>query len=296
MVEAPNEDGVTEQYTDSEGIVRGCIWENKRRFRQTEGTPFMQEPLRTRVRYLGIGPGAQDILNGTFQCPANTPPYAARRIQGLKRIDGTHEEPIHAGTPTEEFCQGWKRAKEKTSAKPSTLHFGHCKAGALDPRIIEFEAAMASIPMKSGYAYKRWRKGTDVELLKKGNSFHVSKLRTIVLFEADFNFTNKAVGKKEGRNKGQSTLQNGKRARRQQEEASRGRNWAQQMLNNGPTATAQMAQDTMFQRHEELLWPHHACSPLSVPPTTRNSRIRSSMHVLHAPEFRAYHSHSLRRL
>jgi hypothetical protein len=75
MVKAPNEeDGVTEQYTDPEGIVRGCIWENKRRFRQTEGTPFMQEPLQTSVRYLGIGPGAQDILNGTFQCPANTPP------------------------------------------------------------------------------------------------------------------------------------------------------------------------------------------------------------------------------
>ena len=52
--------------------------------------------------------------------------------------------------------------------------------------------------MKSGYAYKRWRKGTDVELLKKANSFHVSKLPTIVLFEADFNFTNKAVGKKVG--------------------------------------------------------------------------------------------------
>jgi hypothetical protein len=172
------------------------VWEDKRRFRQTEGTPFMQEPLRTSVEYLRIGPGAQEILNGTFKCPVN--PYAARLIQGLKQIDGTHEEPIHVSMPTEEYCQGWKRAKEKTSAGLSTLHFGHCKAGALDPRIIKFEAAMASIPMKSGYAYKRWRKGTDVELLKKANSFHVSKLLTIMLFEADFNFTNKAVGKKVG--------------------------------------------------------------------------------------------------
>jgi hypothetical protein len=180
-------------------IVRGCIWENKRRFRQTEGTPFMQEPLQTSMGYLGIGPGAQDILNGAFQCPGNTPPpYAARSIQGLKRIDGTHEEPIHVGMPAEEYCQGWKRAMEKTSAGPSTLHFGHCKAGPLDPRIIDFEAAMASIPMKSGYAYKRWRKGTYVELLKKANSFHVSKLQASELFEAKVNLTNKAVGKKIG--------------------------------------------------------------------------------------------------
>jgi hypothetical protein len=84
MVEAPNEDGVTEQYTDSEGIVRGCIWENKRRFRQTEGTPFMQEPLRTSVGYLGIGPGAQDILNGTFRYPANTPPLRSSVNTGTK--------------------------------------------------------------------------------------------------------------------------------------------------------------------------------------------------------------------
>ena len=82
------------------------------------------------------------------------PPYAARLIQGLKRIDGTLEKPIHVGMPTEEYRQGWKRAKEKSSAGPSTLHFGHCKAGALVPRIVEFEAAMVSIPMKSGYAYK----------------------------------------------------------------------------------------------------------------------------------------------
>jgi hypothetical protein len=109
-----------------------------------------------------------------------TPPYAGWLIQRLKRIDGTHKEPIHVGMPTEEYCQGWKRTKEKTSAGPLTLHLGHCNVAALDPRIIEFEAEMTSIPMKSGYAYKRWRKGTDVELLKKANSFHVSKLRTIV--------------------------------------------------------------------------------------------------------------------
>jgi hypothetical protein len=53
MVEAPNEDGVVEQRTDPDGIVvRGCMWENKRRFRQTQHTPFMTDPLRTRVGYL----------------------------------------------------------------------------------------------------------------------------------------------------------------------------------------------------------------------------------------------------
>ena len=122
----------------------------------------MTDPLRTRVGYLGIGRGAQEILDGTFECPPEVSPHAARLIQGLKRIDGTVTTPIHTGMPTNEYQQGWKRAREKTSAGPSTLTFGHCKAGALDSRIIEFEAAIAPIPMRSGYAYKRWRKGMDV--------------------------------------------------------------------------------------------------------------------------------------
>jgi hypothetical protein len=158
----------------------------------------MTEPLRTQVRYLGIGRGAQDILNSTFACPPGVSPHAARLIQGLQRIDGTAETPINTGMPTSEYRQGWKRVHEKTSAGPSTLTFGYCKVGVLDPHIIKFEAAMASIPMCSGYAYKRLRKGMDVELLKKANRFHVSKLRTIVLFEADFNFTNIAGVRKVG--------------------------------------------------------------------------------------------------
>jgi hypothetical protein len=167
MVEALNEDGVVEQCTDPDGIVCGCMWENKWRFRQAQHTPFMTDPLRTRVGYLGrIGRGAQEILNGTFICPAGVSPHAAGLIQGLKPIDGTAKMPSHTGMPTSKYKQGWKRARKKNSAGTSTLTFGHCKAGALDPSIIKFEAAMASILMRHGYAYKQWRKGMDVELLK----------------------------------------------------------------------------------------------------------------------------------
>ena len=58
------------------------------------------------------------------------------------------------------------------------------------------EAAFLSIPLRSGYPYQAWYKGVDCTLLKKANSYRVDKLRTIVLFEADFNFINKAVSRK----------------------------------------------------------------------------------------------------
>jgi hypothetical protein len=108
---------VVEQQADPDGIVQGCMWENKRRFRQTQHTPFMIDPLHTRVGYLGIGRGAEETLNGTFDCPAEVSPHAARLIQGLRRINGMAETPIHTGMLISKYRQGWKRAREKTSAE-----------------------------------------------------------------------------------------------------------------------------------------------------------------------------------
>jgi hypothetical protein len=39
----------------------------------------------------------------------------------------------------------------------------------------------------TGFSYSRWKKGVDVQLLKKKKDFRAEKLRTILLLEADFN-------------------------------------------------------------------------------------------------------------
>ena len=49
--------------------------------------------------------------------------------------------------------------------------------------------------MTSGYSPKRWRQGTDVMLLKAPEIFLLKKLRTIVLYEADYNHENKRIGR-----------------------------------------------------------------------------------------------------
>jgi hypothetical protein len=156
----------------------------------------MRPPLVDQFGYLGVGPQTQAVLNGTYESPCPIGPYAARLLKGLKTIPKCKDRPLRTGIRTSDFVNGWNKAKERTLAGPSNIHFGHCKTVARHPIIATFEAAMASIPMKSGYSYKRWRKGIDVELLKKTNSFRVDKLRIIVLFEADFNFTNKSISNK----------------------------------------------------------------------------------------------------
>lgn len=62
---------------------------------------------------------------------------------------------------------------------------------AKDEQLSEMEAAFISIPLRSGYAYEYWRKGVDCVLPKKKNSNKVDALRTLILLEASFNFSNK---------------------------------------------------------------------------------------------------------
>jgi hypothetical protein len=52
-----------------------------------------------------------------------------------------------------------------------------------------------NFPLQTGYSPRRWQQGIEIMLLKKPNCFHVSKLRAILLFEADFNHNNKRIGR-----------------------------------------------------------------------------------------------------
>ena len=85
--------------------------------------------------------------------------------------------------------------KEKTSAGISGLHFGHMKACAMDDTLTEIESQIANIAYTTGYAPTAWKTGVSVMLKKKDNEDLVTKLRTITLLEADFNFNNKVLSK-----------------------------------------------------------------------------------------------------
>ena len=67
---------------------------------------------------------------------------------------------------------------------------------AEDDDISDMEAAFISIPLKGGFAYNTWKQGIDCVLPKKQGILEADKLRTIVLFEAEFNFLNKVIARR----------------------------------------------------------------------------------------------------
>ncbi len=83
--------------------------------------------------------------------------------------------------------------KGDTSLSPSGLHFGHYIAGADCNYVSQFHALHVSLALKKGIALERWANGLLVMLAKMFGVRLVSKLRAILLMEADFNAMNKEV-------------------------------------------------------------------------------------------------------
>jgi len=71
------------------------------------------------------------------------------------------------------------------------MHLGHYMASTFNPEILIFNATMADIPLRTGYAPAQWHKGLNVMIEKTPGNFNVEKLHIILLFEANFNSNNK---------------------------------------------------------------------------------------------------------
>ena len=195
-VTAPDRHGDWTEMTSKEDIERGCLWENERRFKQTENTPFMTAPLVDEFGCLGVGANADRVSRGEHQPPEGTDPCTAMLLQQLKMDPAVASAPpVKTGFTTQEHTEGWKKVKERTSSGPSGTHFGHFAAGCNNPIASDFEATMANIPHATGHSPKRWRHRTNVMLPKKSGSLRADKLRTVLSYEADFNHNNKMLGR-----------------------------------------------------------------------------------------------------
>jgi hypothetical protein len=93
----------------------------------------------------------------------------------------------------ERWQQRWKKVKEDASSSQSGLHFGHYIAGMDCDYISQFHALRVSLALKKDIVLERWSKGLSVMLEKMFGMRLVSKLRAILLMEADFNAMNKEV-------------------------------------------------------------------------------------------------------
>ena len=186
------EEGRTRELTGKSEMEEAILRENEEKFHQTEGwCPLLHGQLALDLGMIGDGPKVMEVFKGTYRCPEGTSYHTKKWLEHMKIEDPGQLRAIQ--TTLRDYRIGWKKINERTAS--GDLHMGHFKAGCTHPQIGWFHFQMSGIPMKTGYSPKRWRRGTDVMLLKSPEVYLLKKLRTIVLYEADYNHENKRIGR-----------------------------------------------------------------------------------------------------
>jgi uncharacterized protein (UPF0332 family) len=93
----------------------------------------------------------------------------------------------------EYYVAHWKRAKEETSSSRFGLHFGHYIAGIESEYISHFHAFKATLIFHHGLVLDCSANGLSVMLQKLFGCSLITKLRAILLMEADLNCSTKTV-------------------------------------------------------------------------------------------------------
>ena len=100
-------------------------------FTLTHDTPPLQEPLRSELDLLGTTEAAQQILEGTYECPEGVDEFTRDFLSVLCHPHNEIPE-FSCEISRKDFQQYWHRAQERTSSSFSGLHFGHYKAASHD--------------------------------------------------------------------------------------------------------------------------------------------------------------------
>ena len=185
-------EGEEQDLTEKEAMEDAIIEENRKKYHQTEKTcPFKKYPLRQYFGEAGKGPVTDRLLEGKYSPTEDQSPQTRSFLENCN----SQGVPITKMERTfEEYTRSWEKMDERTASRD--LHFGHFKAATKCDTNALIHYALAEIPFRTGYSPTRWKEATNLMILKKEGVHQVDKLRTIVLYEADFNHNNKFFGKK----------------------------------------------------------------------------------------------------
>jgi len=185
---------VDDQWKDAQTDIEEALFPiNKGKINASQHTPFLQPHLRLVLGDQGYEEAVDEILEGSFAIPGGTDKYTRMLLRQAKQTQAL--PPMQSYITTEENTQARKKAKERTSAGISGLHFGMFKAQATGKHLSALDTSIRSLAYSTGFTYRRPQFGIDVQLLKRSQEYRANKLRTILLLEADFNMNNKKLGK-----------------------------------------------------------------------------------------------------
>ncbi len=182
-------------YKTEEGVHKAIFNEvHWKRYNLAEEALICQGGLRGQFGYTSTSPTTKTVLDGTYNFPPDMDVATRELFKEIAQIRSiVPPNSVTGAISTERWQKRWKKVKEDTSLSQSGLHFCHYIAGVDCDYISQFHALRISLALKKGIALEQWSNGLSVMLEKVIGVRLVSKLRAILLMEADFNAMNKEV-------------------------------------------------------------------------------------------------------
>jgi hypothetical protein len=188
LLKDENQEGVlTENVTQD--TVQAAIFANihRKRFFLAEDAPICSGVLRGQFGYNAVTRTAKAILAGQYAYPPEFDQATREICKECARIHCMFPRDSVSTHVTKEDYQGqWTGRRESTSSSISGKHFGHYIAGTQSDHISHFHALKATLIMKRGIVLDRWARGLSVMLEKMFGCALITKLRSILLMEANF--------------------------------------------------------------------------------------------------------------
>ena len=194
-VQVEQADGTIVEHTNQADIEE-AIWSNihRRRFFLAEEAPICQGQLRGEFGYSANTAASRAVLEGTYE--ADNVDQATQEIfDACARIrENVPANSVSDRITGEDWSRHWSSGvREETSSSESGIHFGHIIASAGSQLLSHTYATQCSIVLRRGIHLERWSRGLSVMLEKLRGCTLISKLRSILLMEADFNAANKMI-------------------------------------------------------------------------------------------------------
>ncbi len=179
------------EVTTEEAVTEVIISEvYNKRYVMANCAPICQDPFLRDFGHMSVtGTAPQAVLDGRYQHPLldESSTDLFHEIAAIRSIIPANS--ISTTLTRQEWQSYWKKADKRTSSSESGIHFGHYKAATSCDYISHYHAAKATVVLTLGQSPDRWKRGVTVMLEKERGVNLVSKLRAILLMEADFNAT-----------------------------------------------------------------------------------------------------------
>ena len=186
--------GHTITHTSRMGVEGAIQRECESRFRLGHCAPIERTALGTVDGFLTDNKVAQEIIMGTYTIPPDMDEGTALLLAEIGKVGKAvraRGQPEHLLVTKEDYQSYWPRLKENTSSSFSGFHLGHHMSAAKSDEMSTLLADQMNLIISSGVCPSRWGVALQVLLEKVAGECLVTKLRSIQLYEADYNWFNK---------------------------------------------------------------------------------------------------------